>query len=216
MAKQQYLYVIFSSTPYKIGKFIQTVTGYPYNHVAVSLDAKPQTLYAFARHYKNTPFYGGFVLESGKRYQYKGHWAQSKVCAIPITPRQYHQIRSYLEQMNRHANQYLYNMFSAVCYPLHKKIHLRQAFTCVEFAVELLDKFQIPVGVTADRFYSIKDLADCLQPYLVYTGPVTGYLSDATWARDTFPLRQNLWSKAYLTVSANQKLLHLLLRRAHS
>ena len=35
----EYLYVVFSATPYRMGKLIRFVTREPYNHVAISTEA---------------------------------------------------------------------------------------------------------------------------------------------------------------------------------
>jgi hypothetical protein len=64
----QYVYIVFSSTPYRIGKFIRRLTREAYNHVSIALDPDLTKMYGFARRYYRTPFYGGFVRESLSRY----------------------------------------------------------------------------------------------------------------------------------------------------
>ena len=59
----EYLYVVFSATPYRMGKLIRFVTREPYNHVAISTEASLTRMYSFARRFYRTPFYGGFVTE---------------------------------------------------------------------------------------------------------------------------------------------------------
>ena len=79
-----YIYVVFSSTPYKIGKTIRMLTGEKYNHVSISLDAELTQMYSFARRYYKTPFYGGFVKESLSRYQLNQNKATIKICKMGV------------------------------------------------------------------------------------------------------------------------------------
>ena len=81
------IYLIFSMTTTKVGKMIRRVTKYPYNHVSVSLTPDLAVIYSFARHYKDMPFYGGFVCEGIKRFCNRAGLAKIMVCAVPVTRR---------------------------------------------------------------------------------------------------------------------------------
>ena len=92
----KYVYVVFSSTQYMIAKFIRAFTHHRYNHVSIALDGNLQTLYSFARRYDDTPFCGGFVVETPERYIRRNVAATVQICAIPVTNEQYNTIRDHL------------------------------------------------------------------------------------------------------------------------
>ena len=107
-----YIYVVFSSTPYKIGKTIRALTKEQYNHVSIALDAELTQMYSFARRYYKTPFYGGFVKETLSRYQLNKNKATIHICKIPVTKQQYDKTRIRMRQMLRNSKRYLYNHIS--------------------------------------------------------------------------------------------------------
>ena len=166
--EQKYLYVLFSATPYRMGRFIRLVTGDPYNHVAIGTEEDLSNLYAFARRFYHTPFYGGFVKEHPCRYRHKGVAADTRVYRIPLTQRQWLRLQELLSTMRAQADVYLYNHLSALLAPLHRKVRVRKAFTCAEFVVSVLST----LGFDFDprHFYTIGDIAERLESYHFYSG----------------------------------------------
>ena len=86
--EKQHIYVVFSSTPYKMGKFIRAMTRESYNHVSIALDESLSQMYSFSRRYYRTPLYGGFVHESRSRYHVNGDATRICLCALPVTSQQ--------------------------------------------------------------------------------------------------------------------------------
>ena len=83
MEQQKSLYVLFSATPYRMGKCIRFITGEPYNHVSIATEEDLRECYGFARRYYETPFYGGFVTERPSRYIHNGPAAISITAECP-------------------------------------------------------------------------------------------------------------------------------------
>lgn len=166
---ESYLYVVFSSTPYRMGAFIRRFTGYAFNHVSVCLHDRLEPLYSFARHYYHAPFYGGFVKESLLRYHANGRTAHIRVFRIPVSPEQHAKLRLGIEDMLLQQEQYLYNHLSALTVPFRKTVKAADAYTCIEYCVQLLHS--IGLNITPGVFYSLKDLEQLLLPYEYYTGP---------------------------------------------
>lgn len=168
MSEAKYLYILFSSTPYRMGRMIRFITGEPYNHVSIALEEELTSLYAFARRYYRTPFYGGFVVESPSRFHHRSRTAEVSLCRIPVTAEQWQALRARLSSMEGSAHRYLYNHLSAIAAPLHRKIAVRDAYTCAEFAVSVLSS----IGLAYDprRFYTIGDIAAGLKDYHLYAG----------------------------------------------
>lgn len=169
MAREpKYLYVLFSATPYRMGRMIRRVTGEPYNHVAIATEKELTDLYAFARRYYHTPFYGGFVTEHPCRYHHNGISADVRLYRLPLTNRQWEMLQELLSKMRQRADRYLYNHLSALVAPLHLKIRVRDAFTCVEFAVKVLST--LGFDFDPNRFYTVGDIAERLGAYHIYSG----------------------------------------------
>ncbi len=174
--EQRYIYVVFSATPYQIGKLIRKFTKETYNHVSIALDPALLQLYGFARRYYHTPFYGGFVRESLSRYHVKGKVTRVCICKLPVTAAQYTELEALFQQMYTDADTYLYNHLSVLGALLHKPIRVKYAYTCVEFCVNILHK----LGFVPDpnKYYTVGNLEQLLTPYTVYTGdmyPCTEY-----------------------------------------
>ena len=164
----KYVYVVFSSTQYMIAKFIRAFTHHRYNHVSISLDGNLQTLYSFARRYDDTPFCGGFVVETPERYIRRNTAASVQICAIPVTDAQYNAIRSHLWNYEAEADDYVYNYVGALTFLFRHRVALERCHTCVDFATEVIS--MTGAGITPDRFYSIRGLARNLARYKVYEG----------------------------------------------
>lgn len=165
---QHYIYVVFSSTPYKIGKLIRRVTRERFNHVSVSLDEELTQMYSFARRHYRLPFYGGFVQESRSRYCVNGTTADICLCAVPVTPRQHLALRSLLQDMHRKNRFYIYNHLSALGAVFHRPIRARDAYTCAEFCIKILKELDVPVQ--PDKYYSVGDIQKLLDPFVIYSG----------------------------------------------
>ncbi len=168
--EQKNVYVVFSSTPYRMGQVLRFLTGAEYNHVSIALEPTLETMYGFARRYYRTPFYGGFVKESLARYHINGQAAQIMMCKIPVSTEQYNTLQDNMDQMYRDRHRYLYNHMSVIGTPFRRRIPVRDAFICVEFVVDILNGIlgqQLPMG-----FYSVGQLASCLEPYTVYQGVI--------------------------------------------
>lgn len=168
----KYLYILFSATPYRIGRMIRSVTGEPYNHVAIATREDLSDLYAFARRYYRTPFYGGFVTEHPDRYCHEGITADVQIYRIPLTKYQWQRLQKLLKHLQEHPDYYLYNHLSVLTAPFHRKVPVQDAFTCAEFTVSVLD--YLGLWFDPDRFYSVCDIAGELAPYHLYTGKFPG------------------------------------------
>ena len=164
----KYVYVVFSSTQYMIAKFIRAFTRHRYNHVSISLDGNMQTLYSFARRYEDTPFCGGFVVETPERYMRRNVAAAVQIYAIPVTDEQHSAIREHLEAYQAEAQDYVYNYIGALTFLLRRRVALERCHTCVDFATEVIG--MTGAGIQPDRFYSIRGLARNLTRYKIYEG----------------------------------------------
>jgi len=167
MKTDKSIYVIFFSTPFRIGAVIRKFTKNKYNHSAISLDADFSKVYSFARYNKNNPLYGGFIHESLLRYNNKGMTAEIKICEIPITKEEYENIEEYIQKVNDSKQEYIYNLYSALSYVFEKKIQINKSYTCVEFVLKILSKYCHILNIDNNKFYSILDLENILKAYVI-------------------------------------------------
>ena len=176
---QRYLYVVFSSTPNKMGKTIRAFTGSRYNHVSIALDESLSQMYSFARRFYRTPFYGGFVKESLSRYHIGGQSAQICVGRLPVTEKQYQGLKTHLAEMHQRQDRYLYNHLSALAVPFRRRIKIRDTSICVDFVSQLLGSVGI---IPENKYYSVTELERLLRPYGFYSGPAPeATVYDATY-----------------------------------
>jgi len=204
---QKYIYVILSSTPYKVSAFIRSVTGFHYNHVSLCLDINSDDdsfpMYSFARYYKNGPFYSGFVKESIQRYKNFGKYSDFVIFALPVSEKKYRAIKKYLETLDPRPGEYIYNMLSAACNPFHKKVIIKDSFTCIEFAVEILTKFRVTDKLDPKRFYSIKDIYDMFKDNMVYKGSSEPFFREEDTTYDSFFVKKSRTDITKLTLKSN-------------
>lgn len=192
------VYIVFSATPYKMGRMIRTVLRNPYNHISLSFDPDLSTMYTFARFHENMPLYGGFVSESPCRYQRNGHSAQLKVCRVEMPEENYIALRQFVAHMEQRSRKYIYNLYSAMVTPFHIRILIRDSYTCAEFVGDALSiaGLNIPMGA----FHSLKKLEQLLAHCTVYEGPCTVYTEKPTWGTDHFPEKLGRISGTVATV----------------
>lgn len=167
---QAYIYIVFSATPYFIGKAIRCITGEIYNHASIALDEDLTRMYGFSRRYYRTPLYGGFVRESLSRYHLKGKRAHIRICRLSVTQTQYHMLETLLEDMHANRQAYIYNHLSALGTLLHRPVKAKQAYTCIEFCIKIL--YDLGIDVDPNRYYSVGQVEQQLRHLAIYTGPV--------------------------------------------
>ncbi len=163
------LYILFSATSYRMGRWIRFATGEPYNHVSIATDSSLRKLYSFARHYYHTPFYGGFVTEHPCRFYHNDVPADILLCRIPLSIHQKKRLDALLEAMQRQPSHYLYNHLSILTALMHHKVQVEDAYTCAEFAVTVLSELGLPFDPA--QFYTIDQILHKLEEYRIYSGP---------------------------------------------
>ena len=168
--ENSYVYIVFSSTPYRMGKFIRKFTGEFYNHASIALDEDLTQMYGFARRYYRTPFYGGFVRESLSRYYVGGKATDIRICRLAVNDAQYRKLKHLLEQMYADRQEYLYNHLSAAAAVFHRPVKAKDAYTCIEFCVHILH--DLGIDLDPDKYYTVGQVEQLLRPYAIYTGPM--------------------------------------------
>lgn len=167
---EQFVYVVFSATPYRIGKWIRRLTDNNYNHVSISLDPELSQMYSFSRRHYKTPLWGGFCHESPARLRVRGETAKILLCRIPVTQEQYTALKDRLTQMHKDQYRYLYNHLSILSAPFHKAVPVRDAATCLEFCISCLSP--LGISVAPGEYCTLQNLESKLRPWTIYEGPL--------------------------------------------
>ena len=196
------IYIVFSSTPYRIGRMIRWITREPYNHVSMALCEDLKQMYSFARRHYNAPLYGGFVRESSAWYQIRGTTADICLCSLPVSAQQHNNLQSLLSRMEENKSHYIYNHLSALGALIHKRVEVKDAYTCVEFCVKVLH--ELDFDVDPKRFYTVCDLQKLLQSYCIYTGK----MPHNTQTDENFFAKQPLM---HLTIATMRDMFRLVL-----
>lgn len=180
------IYIFFLETPFKMGKFIRMVTKYNYNHASLSFSENADVLYSFARYNKNSPFVGGFVEESPLRYVKNSNKKTIvKIFKIDLDEVYYTAVKEYVELLKLNKNDYVYNLFSAICYPFHKEVKIKNAFICIEFIINIL-KIANVLPENYKRKFSFKELSKELESNKIFEGDITNILSSTPYLNDNF------------------------------
>lgn len=198
------VYIVFSATPYRMGRMIRTVLHNQYNHIALSFDEDLATMYSFARFHVNVPLYGGFVAESPRRHFHNGNCSQIKVCRLELEEENYARLREMVENMAGDAGRFLYNTYSAMFAPLHIRLAIRDSYTCVEFVGDALNV--AGVDVPRGAFHSLSGMERMLTPHMIYEGSCEAYCKDCDWGADRFPERMRRASGAAATFRSFSRL----------
>lgn len=199
------VYVIFSRTESKVGSFIRVMTHGHYNHVSIAFDPHLDEMYSFSRIKYRTPFCGGFVREGAERYRIGGHAASIAVCSVETDERHLAEVRRLVTDMTDTHDRYVYNILSAIFVPLRFKVRVRDSYTCVEFALLVLQTAGVSLG---DRLYSADDLYGRLDHHIVYEGeyPQNAAVADLAYT-DEIPIKsciarsvRQIWRVVYRLV----------------
>lgn len=165
----KYVYVVFSSTPGKMGRFIRMLTPGAFNHVSIMFGEKMEEAYTFGRMYVDTPFWGGIVKDSVSRYTWnKKRTAFINVCRIETEDEKFHKAHTLVRDMFSRKEDFPYNFFSAIVSIFKKRIFIENAYTCVEFCSHILSI--LTPRVKDEGFYSVKDLFEIFEEDSVYQG----------------------------------------------
>lgn len=162
------VYVIFSSTPYKMGRFIRLFTGGYFNHVSIMFDTNMSEAYTFGRKYIDTAFFGGMIKDSVSRYSKDGTTSKVSVCKISVDDEKYQQALNQAKNMYENKEDYVYNLFSAFVSIFGKRLFIKDAFTCVEFCTYILSI--MTDKIEKNGFYSVAGLYEKFEEFSIYKG----------------------------------------------
>lgn len=201
MGSSKTLYVMISKTDTGIGKLIREISGYPYNHVSLTLDPTFRSFVSFARIYAGIPLHGSFIRESAERFLAKGERIDVKIFAIPLQGKRARALEKLFSLAGTMSDRLTYNHLDLLTSALGLRVHLSGAYTCLGFAQTVLEK----------KYNSIRELDEDLSSMLYYDGPLNELAPDNGSREDIYFTQTNLFQYITLSVQSMIMLLGCLL-----
>lgn len=178
---QHYIYVMLSQTPTGFGRLIRKVMGYTYNHTSIAFDEEFRELYGMGRKVHNVPVNAGLVREYPERFTLNQcDNVPVLIYRIPVTKEQYDRGYARLHEIMEDEEGYLYNLYSALTYPLFRGFGTYKAYTCSEFVAHMLKLMEVPVNMVKDTsYYTPNHMPELLEGFEVYyKGNLLDYVTD--------------------------------------
>jgi len=201
------LYVLFSRQNTKIGRFIRLfLRNSRYSHVTVALDGSLYAMYSFSRKRHDSPFSGCFMREYPSHFFIGGRDLQVKLCRVELDDEAYARVMQRIEHCRTHSSRMLYNLYDAFALPFKRRVRLRDAYTCVDFAAFLLgmDADVNSIGALEQRLNRSCVYEGSLKEYIDVTGAITPEGDDyfirrglVAATRDLVVLQTKLWRRLH-------------------
>lgn len=176
------LYIMISKTDTGVGGIIRKVSGYPYNHVSMTLDESFRTWVSFARFHRDTPLYGGFLKEPAERFLAKGQTIDVRIFALELTQKRYEELQELFSKAGKPDNGYIYNYLELLTLSIGIKFPIRDAYSCLGFAN----------AVMGTDYADIKELDRKMTPHLFYEGTLNDLAPDSGDRSDIYFTRLGL------------------------
>ncbi len=182
MTSTQKIYVLLSKTHTNFARLTRKFGKLNFNHAAIATDAELNQLYAFARPQHNAVFLARLVNESIDRYTLgKVDHVDVVLFELGVTLEQYQWVQNEIAQIQA-DDEYLYNLFSVLTYPLSKGFSTYKAFSCIEFVMYILRGINRQVTDPLHR-YKPDDLVDLLGDCVCFKGNLLDYIGCQTGPR---------------------------------
>lgn len=182
MIRPRELYILVSQTNTGIARLIRSVSGYPYNHVSVTLDPSLRRWYSFARYVQDAPLFGGLVSESVERLCDPDGDIQIRAYRVEIPEQKAKELERLLENAGKPESGLIYNHFDAVACACGFRLPLPSCHTCLSFACEILEQQHV----------SIESLCTALEPFRFYEGSLRNLVAVSDSREDPYFVQNGL------------------------
>lgn len=196
--ESKYVYVILTSTQSKFGKVIRAITKDTYNHMSIATLDDLSDICTFGRRKYSTPLNAGFTHERLEYYTLnKYNNIGVKLYKIPVSKNQYDKVVFELSKIENDTD-YMYNLFSALTYPVLGGFRTYKAYTCVEFVATVLNKSGVVCIENAHKV-TPNEYGNILNNYEYYIGNLEDILSESEAIDTEFFTKDNI--KDYIIIN---------------
>lgn len=193
---KKYIYIMVSQTPTRFGKLIRKAAKMDYNHVSIAFDENLYELYSFGRYQNKVPIIAGLVKEYPERFSLrKEKYVKVKIFKVPVEHKSYLLAQDKIYNIINNHNEYLYNLFSVLTFPLLKGFETYKAYTCCEFVVLLLREMNLGKYIYKKSCkVTPKDFEFMFEDYLHYEGNLLDYCNNPYKSRFFFEKPKYIYS----------------------
>ena len=164
------IYIVLIRAHTGLGAVARRLTGYPYTHVAVSLDRSMTDFLSFSRRRHYFPFDAGFTHEKRQHYAFGKHRDfRAKIFALPVSEENYAEICRYIAECENDSR-LVFNLFSMATMPLLGGFRIWKAENCMSFTAKVVELSGCAVMERPFWRYSIKQLDELLHDRLYFEG----------------------------------------------
>lgn len=205
----KYVYVILTCTPTKFAGLIRKVMRKKYNHASISFTEDFKDVYTMGRYRHTAPIIAGPIKEHSDRLSLKRE--KSIPCVIykvPVRCEQYKDGLAAVDSIMQNREEYLYNLYSVLSYPVLRGFSTYKAFSCSEFVAHLLKKMNVGLKRKTSK-YTPWNLHEELKDFICYEGDILPLLCESN--RDNIDYFSNM--KLTALVKGNTVVLTKLLYR---
>ncbi len=169
----KHLYVMLSHTNTGFGRLIRRVSRCHYNHAAIAFDEDLAQLYSFARKLHDIPLSAGLTRETPAMYAMGQQQVDVIIYRVPVSDQDYTVARRTVQMMCRDGD-YIYNVLSAITFPVLHGLSVYKACTCSEFTAGILRAAGLPLD-KPDCAWHPEDFIPLLEQYEIYRGNLLTY-----------------------------------------
>ena len=166
------LYIVLIKAHTGLGAAARRITGYPYTHIAVSLDRSMTDFISFSRKYHYFPFEAGITHEYRHYYAFGRHRSfRAKIFGLPVSDESFRAVEDYIRSCENDGEM-LFNLFSMATMPLIGGFRIPHAENCMSFTARCAE---LSGCISLSRpywRYSIKDIDELLSEYLLFEGSI--------------------------------------------
>lgn len=134
------IYIMLSCTNTSIGKLIRLFSNYKFNHISLSSSSSLQPLYSFARYNYNSPFVGGFVEESIRRYLFYKKNTKVRIYKIEVDEKTFKKFQLIMKNYSDKNSEYIYDTFGIFYGSILTNPYQQ---TCLSFSVSVLKELSL-------------------------------------------------------------------------
>lgn len=164
------IYICLIAAHTGLGKFVRRLTGYPYTHIAVSLEESLTDFVTYSRRKHDVPLDAGFMHEYRDYYAFGKHrTVRMKVFALPVSTDAHVRILQFISACENDGAQ-MFNLFSMVTMPLVHGFRIYKAHNCMSFTAKILS---LSGAVKMNRpywKYDIREMDELLDGHLYFEG----------------------------------------------
>lgn len=166
------LYIVLIKAHTGLGSAARKLTGYPYTHIALSLDPSMTDFISFSRRYHYFPFEAGFTHEYRHYYAFGRHRSfRAKIFELEVADEKYAEVMSYIRECESDESR-IFNLFSMATMTVLGGFRIYHSDNCMSFIAKCIELSGCERLSKPYWRYSIKDMDMLLSDHFFFEGSI--------------------------------------------